>query len=130
MIERCGALSAVGVDALSADWDAVRLARYDLVFASLVLQHLETAACRERLADFARMAPATYLIMRRDGDFGADMLRLIADAGLFMPGECVEVDHDPATNQLRVLVRGTLAEAVASGRAGHFEMLLSRTGRL
>lgn len=124
MIERCRTLSPVGVDVLSADWDAMRGQRFDLVFASLVLQHLETEAAQERLADFARMAPASYVITRRDGDFGADMLRLIAASGLVVEGDCVEVDHDPVTHQLRALGRGPLDETIASGRAGHFEMLL------
>jgi hypothetical protein len=94
------------------------------VLASLVLQHLETDTARERLADFTRMAPVTYLLTRRDGEFDADMLRLVADAGAFTVEECVEVDHDPSTHQLRVLGRASLGETIASGRGGHFEMLL------
>jgi SAM-dependent methyltransferase len=124
MIERCRALAPGAADSLSADWDDVRAQRFDLIFASLVLQHLETDTARERLADFARMAPAPYLLTRRDGDFGADMLRLVADAQAFTAGECVEVDHDPATHQLRVVGRASLEATLASGKGGHFELLL------
>jgi hypothetical protein len=111
-------------DSLSADWDDVRAQRFNLIFASLVLQHLETDTARARLADFARMAPATYLLTRRDGDFGADMLRLVKEADTLTAGECVEVDHDPATHKLRVVGRASLEEMLASGRGGHFELLL------
>ena len=70
------------------------------------------------------MAPAVYVITRRDGDFGADMLQLIAASGLRPAGHCAVVDHDPETHQLRVLERAPLAELAASDRTGHFEVLL------
>jgi SAM-dependent methyltransferase len=124
MIARCRRLAPAAADALASDWDDVRTQQFDLVFASLVLQHLETGVARARLADFARMAPAVYVITRREGDFGADMLRLIAESGLSPAGDCVEVDHDPATHQLRVLRRGALAELLDSARTGHYELLL------
>ena len=130
MIDRCRRLAPVPADALSSDWTALEAERFDLVFASLVLQHLATDAARARMDDFARIAPAVYVITRRDGDFGADMLRLIADSGLAPAGECVEVDHDPATHQLRIVTRAPLEELVRSTRQGHFEVLLRRPDHL
>jgi SAM-dependent methyltransferase len=124
MIARCRELSPVPVDELADDWDDLKDRRVSLIFVSLVLQHLETETCRERLADFARMAPVTYLITRREGDFGADMLQLVAESGIFTCGEYVEVDHDPSTHQLRVLGRGPFEDAVSSAQSGHFETLL------
>ena len=57
MIERCRALATEQVSALTSDWADARTRRYALVFASLVLQHIDTGECRRYLADFARMAP-------------------------------------------------------------------------
>ena len=54
-----------------------------LVFASLVLQHIETDECRDYLADFAGMSPHVYLLTRTRTDFDAVMLDLIAESGLY-----------------------------------------------
>src|SRR5215212_8171034 len=70
MIERCRRAAPVAADALSSDWEAVRVERFDLVFASLVLQHVPEHVCRTSLEDFAPMAPVTYLLARGQGDFG------------------------------------------------------------
>ena len=125
MIERCRALAADPIDTLSSDWTAVRAGRFDLVFASLVLQHMEEAACAAALADFARMAPVTYLITRGAGDFGFNVLDLVARAALFDTDGCVEVDHDVRTHQLRVLGPVPLDQARAPDDARHFELLLA-----
>src|SRR5688572_15852879 len=74
MIFRCRSLAAEGVDLLSSDWEDVSRRRFDLVFVSLVLQHVETEICREYLADFARMSQGIYLITRLQSDFGANVL--------------------------------------------------------
>ncbi len=42
---------------LSDDWPRLREEAFDLVYASLVLQHIESDACRAYLRDFATMAP-------------------------------------------------------------------------
>ena len=75
--------------------------------ATLVLQHVETEACVAYLKDFARLAPLAYVLTRVRSDFDANVLQLIADTQRFDAGVCVEVDHDPATHQLRVLGRET-----------------------
>ena len=41
MIERCRTVAGDAVDALSADWNDLRENRFDLIFAALVLQHIE-----------------------------------------------------------------------------------------
>jgi SAM-dependent methyltransferase len=128
MIERCRALATERVDGLASDWADVRTRRYDLIFASLVIQHIETDACRRYLADFARMAPAVYLLTRARTDFDAPVLDLVADADSFDVGECTIVDHDPGTHQLRVLGRVTFEHGRRSHDDVHYEMLLrSRT---
>ena len=68
--------------------------RFDLIVSVLVLQHIEPAACRAYLEDFARMAPAVYLLSRADSDFGTNVFDEVAATGLFDAGDCVEVDHD------------------------------------
>jgi SAM-dependent methyltransferase len=109
---------------LEDNWETLRTERFDLIFTALVLQHVETASCRAYLADFARMAPAVYLLTRTDGDFGANVLELVEETGAFDVGPCVEVDHDADTDQLRTLGRTTLAGALATGGSRHYEVVL------
>lgn len=123
MIARCRELGEP-VDGLFDDWTTVRARRFDLIFASLVLQHIETDLCRQYLEDFSRMAPAVYLLTRSESDFGERVLDLVADAGVCDPGACREVDHDPQTNQLRVLSDRSFEEARGSGGSTHYELLL------
>lgn len=124
MIDRCRRLSPVPADALSADWGDLRGRRFDLVFATLVLQHVEPALCRSYLADFARMAPAVYLLTRASSDFGTNVLEACAGLGIFDAGPCVEVEHDESTHQLRVLGAPTLEEVLQREGDGHYELLL------
>jgi predicted TPR repeat methyltransferase len=124
MIDRCRDVAAEKVDGLSSDWSAVREQRFDLVFASLVLQHVPELWCRTVLADFARMSPVTYLLARGQGDFGFSALDLAAGTGLFDAGECRCVDHDPRTHQLRVVGTLPLDEARSADDPRHFEVLL------
>lgn len=129
MIERCRSLAPVAIDRLSDDWHEVKARRFALVFASLVLQHIEPAAVEEFLRDFAKMAPVTYLLTRTENDFGPAVLDLVAATGRFEPGECVEVDHEPATHRLRVIGRTSFDDARASGPGRHYELLLRSTVR-
>jgi hypothetical protein len=59
------------------------------------------------------MAPYVYLLTRTDSDFDTLVLESVSDTGLYDAGECVEVDHDPATHQLR-------APIINSALAGNF----------
>jgi SAM-dependent methyltransferase len=129
MVERCRELAPVQADALSSDWRQLSDRRYDLIFTTLVLQHIEPDACRQYLTDFARMAPSVYLLTRASSDFGANVLRQCADSGLFDAGACVEVEHDGATHQLRVLGTSTFDEVVRGGRDGHYEVILRARDR-
>jgi SAM-dependent methyltransferase len=124
MIEQCRALAAVPPDALEDDWETVRKSRFDLIVAVLVLQHIEPVACRAYLGDFARMAPAVYILSRADSDFDTNVFAEVAATGAYESGECVEVDHDPETHQLRVLGRHSMETICAPGTRGHYEMLL------
>jgi SAM-dependent methyltransferase len=124
MIERCRVLAAEPVGDLMSDWADVRTRRYALVFASLVLQHIDTDECRRYLADFSRVAPYVYLLTRTKTDFGAVMLDLVAESGLTSTGPCRIVDHDLATHQLRILGNRSFDEARASADDVHYEMML------
>jgi hypothetical protein len=117
-------VAPAGADVLSSDWDAVAAMRFDLVFASLVLQHVPEAACLDAVSNFARMAPVTYLLARGQGDFGFSALDLVARTGLFDAGECRVVDHDPDTHQLRVLGTLPFDQARSAADPRHFEVLL------
>ena len=124
MIARARELGPPGAVVLSSDWDAVRAMPFDLIFGSLVLQHVPEDWCQRVLADFARMAPATYLLARGRGDFGFNAFDLVAASGDFEPGECRVVDHDPETHQLRVLGTVPFETALAPDDPRHFEVLL------
>jgi len=126
MIERYRTMAGGGADVLSDDWNGLRENRFDLIFAALVLQHIETEACRSYLMDFLRMAPAVYLLTRADNDFGENVFDIIAQTDMFEAGDCVEVDHDPDTSQLRVLGCSPF-DACRQAKNGHFEVLLHST---
>jgi SAM-dependent methyltransferase len=127
MIARCRARPVHAGVTLSDDWDAIARERFDLIFASLVLQHLDPDSVRRRLEDFSRMAPVTYLLTRADSDAGERVLDVLAQLGLFETGECVEVEHDEASHQLRVMRRMPFEQARLE-RGGHFEVLLYSVG--
>jgi SAM-dependent methyltransferase len=114
MVERCRRLAAVA---------SLRDVRFGLIFASLALQHIEPERTQFYLDDFARMSPTLYLLTRTDSDFGTRVLDAVIASGLFEAGTCVQVDHDPASHQLRVLGQKAIAEAAADEGA-HYEVLL------
>lgn len=124
MIARCRALPAQPVDLLSDDWALVSSGRFDLIYAALVLQHVEPDAARSYVGDFARLSPGVYLLTRVESDFGENVLELFASSGLFDGGECVEVEHDPATHQLRAIGRAPFDEVRQLPSGGHYEVLL------
>src|SRR5262249_52127911 len=88
-----------------------------------VLQHIEPDLCRAYLGDFARMAPTIYLLTRSRSDFDVNTCSLI-ELDLFEAGECVEVDHDSETHQLRVLRRGAVDDPRQAADDRHYEVLL------
>jgi hypothetical protein len=110
---------------LTSDWGHLREQRFDLVFASLVLQHIEPAAVRAYVADFARMAPAVYLLTRARNDFGPSTLSLV-DPGLWQWSQCTVVEHDDVSQQLRALGVVAAADVVDAADDRHFETVLMR----
>ena len=124
MIERCRVSASEPIDLLTSDWDRLKLMSFDLIMASLVLQHIEPAPVRDFLRDFSRMAPAVYLLTRVRSDFDENILDVVVETQRYDAGECVEVDHDPVSHQLRVLGRMPFEDARSSGGDRHYEMLL------
>ena len=124
MIDRCRSLSSEPIDLLTCDWNDVSHRRFDLVYASLVLQHVETDLCRAYLKDFARMAPVTYVLTRLQNDFGVNVLGLVGECGLFEVAECVEVEHDPEQHQLQRIGTRSFEEASRATDNLHYEVLL------
>ena len=129
MIARCRVLAMERVDLLTGDWNELTTRKFDLVFADLVLQHVEPSACRAYLADFARMAPVTYVLTRLQSDFGENVLKLVADTGLFQVESCAEVEHDPASHQLRQAARRSFDELSHASDNLHYEVLLRSDAR-
>jgi SAM-dependent methyltransferase len=125
MIGQCRTLATESVDLLTSDWEDVSRRRFDLVFASLVLQHIETDACLSYLRDFAHMAPAIYVLTRLQSDFGANVFGLVAETGLFEPMDSAEVEHDPETHELRQVGRRSFAQVARASDNLHYEVLLT-----
>jgi SAM-dependent methyltransferase len=123
MIERCRVL-AEPVELLSDSWSTLSSRQFDLIFAALVLQHVEPEACRHYLADFARMAPLTYVLTRLQSDFGENVLRIVGDSGLFDIEECAEVEHDPARHTLRQVGSRSAAAVLQSSDNLHYDVRL------
>jgi len=95
-----------------------------IYFAALVLQHIETDSSRAYLADFAKIAPAIYLLTRLQSDFGLNVLGLVAESGLFDAADCAEVEHDPQNNQLRHVGRRPFAQVAQATDNLHYEVVL------
>ena len=129
MVDQCRQAAGDAVDLLSSDWRQLTRLRFDLVFASLVLQHVEPQPVRAYLRDFSCMAPAVYLLTRSVTDFDENILNVIADLELFEPGECAEVDHDPGTHQVRVLRTLSFDDARSTRDNRHFELVLTARRR-
>jgi SAM-dependent methyltransferase len=125
MIARCRSLAVDAIDLLSSDWAQISGRRFDILFASLVLQHVETDTCREYLADFARMAPLIYVITRLQNDFGVNVLELVDRSGLFEVRECVEVEHDFEQHQLRQVGPRPFAQVARAADNLHYEVVLT-----
>ena len=124
MIERCRALTVDTVELLADDWSMVSSRPFDLIFAALVLQHVEPEPCRRYLADFAKMAPVTYLLTRLQSDFGDNVLRIVADSGLFDIEECAEVEHDAVHHTLRQVGTRSATEVQRSSDNLHYDVRL------
>jgi SAM-dependent methyltransferase len=124
MIGRCRVLATESVDVLSDDWIGISSRQFDLIFAALVMQHVEPDSCRLYFADFARMAPLTYLLTRSQSDFGENVLRIVGDSGLFNMEECAEVEHNPADHTLRQIGRRSCAELQQSADNLHYDVKL------
>lgn len=124
MVARCRELGVAARVTLSDDWSSLRQQRFDVVYAALVLQHVDTDRCREYLRDLARMTPVVYLLSRSDTDFGQNLFELVAESGCYVPAPCVAVDHDPDTNQLRVLGTLSFDQVCRAAPGGHYETLL------
>jgi len=125
MIERCREVAGGVVALLSPDWNQLRQLRFDLIFTTLVLQHIEPDPARAFLRDFSSMTPSVYLLTRTDTDFGENLLQIVADFGIFdVVGDCVEVDHDPETHQLKVVGRMTFEDARKLPEGRHVELML------
>ena len=124
MIERCRTVSPVPVHRLTGDWTGVSGMRLDLVFASLVLQHIPTPQIERYAADIARLAPLTYLLSRGTTDGGDNVFDILVRSSLFEMSDCTEVEHDPATHGLRVIGPASIEQARRPGNGAHYEVLM------
>jgi SAM-dependent methyltransferase len=128
MVDHCrAALPPDSTIALSADWQSVQSERFDLVFASLVIQHIEPAEARTYLESFAPMAPAVYLLTRGRNDFGGSNLELV-DQARWEIRQSVLVQHDERTQRLEQIETLSPADASSIVDDRHVEMLLVRRG--
>jgi hypothetical protein len=61
---------------------------------------------------------------RLQSDFGENVLKLVADTGLFHAEICAEVEHDPASHQLRQVGLHSFAAVSQAEDNRHYEVLL------
>ncbi len=100
MVEHCARTGIAEPSVvLRADWPALREEKFDLVFASLVLQHIEPNEVRSYLDDFARMTERVYLLTRGRHDFGGSTCALI-DARVWEIDAVAIVRHDERAHRL------------------------------
>jgi SAM-dependent methyltransferase len=126
MVEHCArAGTAEPSVLLRADWAALRAERFDLVFASLVLQHVEPNEVRSYLDDFARMTERVYLLTRGRHDFGGSTCALI-DRRVWEVDAVAIVRHDERVHQLERVGWLDSAEVAGIDDDRHLEMLLTR----
>ena len=127
MVERCRALADQPVALLTSDWDLLCSRRFDLIVATLVLQHIDAAACDRYVRDAATIAPAMYLLSSVRSDDDVNVLDAILKTGCFESGPCVAVEHDERTHQLRVIGTRAADEVRTASDGGHYEVLLRST---
>jgi len=120
----CEGHPTYGTDRLSNDWNVTRQRRFDLIFASLVLEHLPTERVAGFLDDFAPMAPYVYVLTRARSDSGAAILDLVVESRAYDPGPCRILDHDPSTHRFRVVGEASFDAARRSPDDLHYEVLL------
>ena len=125
MIDRCRALPvAAGVE-LSSDWPALASRRFDLVFSTLVLQHVDPDECRQVIHDFSLMAPWFYLATRTRNDFGPSIPELILDSECFEDAEWIVNDIPPDSNRFQVNDRVWSGDVAGLADETHLETLLT-----
>ena len=68
---------------LQSDWDALATERFDCIYATIVLQHIDPSQLTAYLAQFRRMAPLLLVFGRRRSDFGSvSVWGIMENAGL------------------------------------------------
>lgn len=88
-------LAGVGNLTLSGDWTKLASERFDLVYATLVLQHIEPGDIRSYLADIKAMAPRLLVHGRRKNDHSSESTwRIIESCGL-VPANAAAIGYSP-----------------------------------
>jgi SAM-dependent methyltransferase len=122
MIQRARAQPSQPAVALEDDWAAVREQRFDLVFASLVFQHIEPAQLERYLDDIFVIARRCYVLSRGRHDFGGPTMQYLRGRVALPDG--VLVEHDPRTNGLTRVGSVSGAEIAELDDDRHFEIVI------
>jgi SAM-dependent methyltransferase len=122
MIQRVRAQPSQAGLTLEDDWAAVREQHFDLVFASLVFQHIEPAQLERYLDDIFRIAPRCYVLSRGRHDFGGPTAQYLRGRVALPDG--VLVEHDLRTNGLIRVGLLSGAEIAELDNDRHFEMII------
>lgn len=96
---------------LVSDWETLVRKKFDLVFCSLVLQHIEKPHLEELVSDFTRMTDALAVVGRRaldnfQDDVWSVVLKHWAPVRMMRGGGCKADDATPIPLDLNLLLSG------------------------
>ena len=89
MVEQCRLECTESIDLLTADWSAIKRHKYDLIFAWLVVQHLDLPVLETYLKDWSTITTCLYLHTRCFlDDGGGNVLKTVLASSLYDVGRC------------------------------------------
>ena len=121
-------LAVERIDLLTGDWAEVAARRFDLVYAALVLQHLETETVPVAPGGFCEAPPRRrrHVLTRLSERLRQERpgARSPPTPGLLEVEACAEVEHDPVQHQLRRVGDRSIAEVSRASGDRHYEVRL------
>lgn len=80
--------------ALSSDWDSLKLMRFDVIYATLVFQHIEPTQLRGYLEDIKKMTPLLCVHGRRFNDYGYVSTWGVLESCGLIPANAADIGYE------------------------------------